>query len=1322
MKVMSGRWGRLCLAIGCALLATIGPAVHAADLFRPDNLVAWCIVPFDSARRTPEQRGAMLERLGIFQLAYDWRDEHVPLFDEEVAAMQRHGVRIMAWWMAGPDLNEVNRKILDVVRRHGLRMQFWVIMGDPPADVDRVQACADAIRPLALEAAKLECQIGLYNHGGWFGEPENQLAILERLQLPNVGIVYNLHHAHGHLERFAEILARIKPHLLALNLNGMMPHGDEQGQKILPIGAGTLDLELLRTIDASGYRGPIGILNHTDLDAEARLADNLDGLAWLVKRLRGNADASRPKFRTYADAPAHQDASTTMPLNAAEQTQVDALVHAAQRSGNALRGATVFASPKFACLSCHRVGDTGGAIGPELSRVGASLRAEEIVEALLWPKRHVKPEFLAWTLVSDEGITHQGYVEREDAQQLVLFETATGQRLTFAAESIVERQPLGSLMPENLCAAMTSVQQRDLVRFLLDQGHERGVASAVAVAHAHQPTAFDCDRSPLDPGAHEFAQHPVNRDRLYDYYAKEADFFRDHAPSAMLLPEYPGLDGGVLGHWGNQNEDTWRDDRWNAMDNGSLISGVFHGPQGPVARAICVQLDNQRAICFDTDKLEYVAAWRGGFVKFSSVRHGFLDGLRADGVELAIPTEPRPAGQGRYLGLYRHGARVVFAYEIDGVRMLDEPLATSEAVQRVVAPAAAHPARELVHGGAVQWPQVFETQGTLGAQSPYAIDRITLPSQTPWNSLFFFGGHDFLPDGSALLCTMQGEVWHVSGLDANLGHVRWKRFAAGLHHALGLVVADGGVYVLGRDQITRLHDLNGDDEADYYECFCRSYDTSPAGHDFVCGLERDAAGNFYTASGKQGVMRISPDGSKLQILATGLRNPDGLALLPDGSLTVPASEGEWTVTSYIGLVGAPGTSNLAAGLNTKNLVPHFGLGGLRDGRVDWPLVYLPRGIDNSAGGQTYIDSQRWGPLADNLVHYSYGAGSYFLVLRDEVAGVSQGAVTPLPGDFAAGPHRGRFHPHDGQLYVCGMGGWGTYTIADGSFERVRYTGDAVQLPVAFRVHQNGVRVTFSSPLEEDRAGRAELQFTQAWNYRFSAAYGSAEYAPSHPGAVGHDRWPVTAAHVLADGRSVFFEIPDLQPVNQLHLRMQVDAGRPIDLFATVHVLDVPFTSYPGYEALEKPAPPHPQQIDLALLDRPPVPNPWRDSIDGARELRIEAGKNLNYATRVLNAKAGEALRLTLVNPDVVPHNWVLVQPGAFQRVGNLVNRLVGNPEAANRQYVPDSEDILAYTDVVPAGTEFSIYFHAPKQPGRYPFLCSFPGHWMVMNGQLVVEE
>jgi azurin len=643
--------------------------------------------------------------------------------------------------------------------------------------------------------------------------------------------------------------------------------------------------------------------------------------------------------------------------------------------------------------------------------------------------------------------------------------------------------------------------------------------------------------------------------------------------------------------------------------------------------------------------------------------------------------------------------------------MLDAPWVQDGRFVREVAPAAKHSLADLTRGGRAQWPEVLTTAGSVGTQRPYAIDTIRPPFKNPWNALFFFGGHDFFADGSAALCTMQGDVWHITGLDEGLQEVRWRRMAAGLHQALGLVISGGSVYVLGRDQITRLVDRNGDGEADYYECFSNAYVTSPAAHDFICGLERDRAGHFYTASGNQGLVRISPDGKEATVLATGLRNPDGLGLLPDGTLTVPCSEGEWTPASMICAVKPD-----------RQRVPHFGYHGPTANRPpDLPLAYLPRGLDNSSGGQVAVVSDKWGPLQGQLIHLSFGAAAHFLVLRDAVDGQAQGAVVPLVGDFRSGAHRGRFHPTDGQLYVSGMLGWGTYAVDDGCFHRVRYTNDPVQLPHGFHVHRNGILVTFTRPLDRAWVEDVNHHFAQCWNYRYSSAYGSPEFSPGHYGTPGHDSVAIASARVVGDGRSLFLEIPDLQPVNQLHLHLGAEKGRPCDLFVTVHKLGGPFRCLPGYREAPRPIAAHPILKDLAFAARR-EPNPWRRPIANARDVRIEAGKNLTFATPSVRVKAGEPIRLTFQNPDVVPHNWVLVKPGALEEVGEQSNQMIAEADAVVRQYVPRSTAVLVYTDITPAQGSTTIYFHAPARKGRYPFLCTFPGHWMVMNGEVLVTE
>ena len=983
------------------------------------------------------------------------------------------------------------------------------------------------------------------------------------------------------------------------------------------------------------------------------------------------------------------------------------IVADAQKHGDARRGAILFGLPTSACLSCHKVGDKGGTVGPELTKVGFCLKPDEIVESVLWPNRTVKPEYKAIAVTTTSGKILQGILRQETATEVVLVD-ALGKLQHIAKKDIDERRDIGSLMPEGLTAAMSTEQRRDLIRYLLELGRTKGLEHL-----SHEPAKFEVNPEPLHSEHWPNRTHRVNRDRVYDFYAREAIHFQKQRPMPLLLPEWPGLDGGKYGHWGNQNDNIWKDGRWNQADLGSLQCGVFRTGKLNVPRAVCIRLGEQSemAACFNPDTLQVEALWKGGFVRFTDRRFGFMDGISPVGTMLEVPPAVKSPQSFVYRGFYRHGKRVIFSYRLGDVEMLDAPWVQDGRFVREIAPSDKHSLAHLTRGGKTQWPTVLTTTGSLGTNRPYALDTITPPAKNPWNALFFFGGHDFFSDGSAALCTMQGDVWHVDGLDTSLKSVRWRRIAAGLHHALGLVVAERSVYVLGRDQITRLVDLNNDGEADFYECVSNAYITSPAGHDFICGLERDKAGNFYTASANQGLLRISPDGRKADVLATGFRNPAGLGLLPDGSLTVPCSEGDWTPASMICQVKPDVARKL-----------HFGYGGpINNKPPELPLVYLPRGLDNSSGGQVVVNSEKWGPLKDQLLHFSFGTATHFLVLRDEVDGQAQGAVVPLVGDFRSGAQRGRFNAKDGQLYVSGMAGWGTYSPDDGCFQRVRYTGAPVQLPDRFHVHRNGILLRFTEPLQREFVESIENHFAQCWNYRYSAGYGSREFSPSHYGNPGHDPVVIASAKILPDGRSLFLEIPDLQPVSELHLHLGIEKDRACDLFVTVHKLDVPFRDLPNYRETSRAIAAHPILKDLAVASKR-VPNPWRLPIAKARDIRIDAGKNLTFATPSIRVKAGEPIRLIFKNPDVVPHNWVLIKPGSLQQIGNLTNQMLADPEAVARHYVPQSKDVLVYTDIVSAQQNTVVYFHAPTAKGRYPFLCTFPGHWMVMNGEMIVEE
>lgn len=279
----------------CALVCIM--PLRAEEIFDRTNLVAWCIVPFDAAKRSPEARAAMVAGLGLNKIAYDWRQEHVTEFEREIRAYQQHGIEMFAFW-------GVHDEALRLFEQYHLHPQLWLMLSPTgTTEEEKRQSAIATLLPILQRAKKIGSRVGIYNHGGWGGEPENMVAVCQALiqqhDIDNVGIVYNLHHSHSHLDRLPSALHAMLPHLLCLNLNGMDRDGEANGRKILPLGCGTEDLKVLRLIRDSGYQGPIGIINHTDCDAESRLRDQLDGLQWLLPQLRSLPAPPRPHYRTW---------------------------------------------------------------------------------------------------------------------------------------------------------------------------------------------------------------------------------------------------------------------------------------------------------------------------------------------------------------------------------------------------------------------------------------------------------------------------------------------------------------------------------------------------------------------------------------------------------------------------------------------------------------------------------------------------------------------------------------------------------------------------------------------------------------------------------------------------------------------------------------------------------------------------------------------------------------------------------------------------------------------------------------------------------------
>ncbi|MGK0189905.1 MAG: azurin [Verrucomicrobiales bacterium] len=475
-------------------------------------------------------------------------------------------------------------------------------------------------------------------------------------------------------------------------------------------------------------------------------------------------------------------------------------------------------------------------------------------------------------------------------------------------------------------------------------------------------------------------------------------------------------------------------------------------------------------------------------------------------------------------------------------------------------------------GGAAHWEPEVVTKGELGIAKgkPYVVDTLTLPYENPWNALMYASGHDFFPKessgthGDAAVCMSHGDVWIVRGIDDQFGALRWKRFATGLSSPLGLKIVDNQVYVTCHDQITRLHDLNGDGEADFYENFNNDCQVTRSHHRFATNLDTDLEGNFYyTKCTEEGasdhggsVLRVAKDGSSLEVIATGLRNPNGLAIGPNGLITYGKQQGGWIPSSGIQVVKEGGFHGYLPAHHRSKAPTDF----------EQPLCWIPHGIDNSCGGQAWVptNDQRWGQgqlgLEGTLLHFSYGKCSMFLVPHQQIdGGAYQGAVIPFPDvSFRSSAMRARFRPSDGQLYVSGLRGWQTSAQLSGALHRVRYTGEPLYMATGFRVQQEGLRIDFSQPVDAEFASRAESYAIQQWNYRWTSSYGSKDYSVANPDQQGRDPVAINEATLSKDRRSVLLTIPSLKPVMQIEVKANLTAADgnplPVELYGTIHAI------------------------------------------------------------------------------------------------------------------------------------------------------------------------
>jgi hypothetical protein len=430
--------------------------------------------------------------------------------------------------------------------------------------------------------------------------------------------------------------------------------------------------------------------------------------------------------------------------------------------------------------------------------------------------------------------------------------------------------------------------------------------------------------------------------------------------------------------------------------------------------------------------------------------------------------------------------------------------------------------------GTPNWPQVMETRVETERLpgSAYVLDHLLPPIKNPWRALCYFSGVDFLPDGRAALCSAHGDVWLVDRLKTD--KPAWKRFATGLYQPLGLKVVDGEICVIERGQVTRVRDTDGDGEADFLEKVNNRWHSYGAVHAFDMGLEYRDGFFYFNKSGEWGspngasILKVPRDGSDARVFVTGLRHTNGLGMTAEGRITCAGQQGNWTPSSRVDVCREGGFYGLLEGALTAKTPLIF----------EEPLAWLPMDLDSSSADQVTAPAA-WGPLGGEMLHLSWGQCSLIHLMPQEIGGVMQAAAcrVNVPRTLS-GCARGRFSPHDGQLYLACLNGWQCRNTWDGALERVRFVGGEEAAPLKARVLPDGVEITFGAALDREAVLNLAHWKVSQWNYWWSSRYGSDDYTPRRRGQVGRDALKVAKVDLSQDRRTVRLTIGDWQPAMQ----------------------------------------------------------------------------------------------------------------------------------------------------------------------------------------------
>jgi cytochrome c551/c552 len=433
-----------------------------------------------------------------------------------------------------------------------------------------------------------------------------------------------------------------------------------------------------------------------------------------------------------------------------------------------------------------------------------------------------------------------------------------------------------------------------------------------------------------------------------------------------------------------------------------------------------------------------------------------------------------------------------------------------------------------------------ETEATWTFRSETEEPPVALhPSlvSTPLDSEYFtpkVGGLAWLPDGRLAVATwdQDGAVFAVEGWRGPSENVKVTRIAEGLHEPLGLAVAEGALYVMQKQEITQLIDHDGDDWVDEYRTLTNDWRVTSNFHEFGFGLvSKD--GHLYGAlsvcvlSGGKSCRDQTPDRGKVfrasiasgdvEIIASGFRTPNGLALSPSGELFVADNQGDWLPASKLIHIREGAHYGWRAPGESRNLGP-----------VTPPSLWLPQNeIGNSPTQPLFLDA---GPYKGHVLFGDIFNGGIKRAFLEEVEGELQGAAFHFTGGLEGPVNRLLASPGGFIAGQIGQGGnWGETGKDRFGLESIQFKAETAFEPLRVLATPDGFDIHFSRPLAAGLTLDPGLFRMSDWYYVPSEIYGGPKYDLRD--------LTITRSTLSPDRRVASLVVKDLKPGRVVYLHL-----------------------------------------------------------------------------------------------------------------------------------------------------------------------------------------